>query len=106
MAGFKKAVNKAGLRLVYVERYEDRTVYHDFFTQYGKTRIFVKQLPSGTGCLKTVVLLNIFSGSGVRAHRAIQAICQMVGIKDLYASVEGSKNVQHITKAFMLGLLR
>ena len=92
MAGLRKAVNKAGLRLMHVERYEERTVYHDFFTQYGKTRIFVRQLPPG---------------SGVRAHRAIQAICQMVGIKDLYCSVEGSKgNVQHITKAFMLGLLR
>ena len=31
----------------------------------------------------------------------------MAGIKDLYAKVEGSqKNIQHITKAFMLGLLR
>ena len=30
----------------------------------------------------------------------------MAGIKDLYAKVEGSMNMQHITKAFMLGLLR
>ena len=89
---FRRATNKAGLRLVNVERYEDRTVYHDFFTQYGKTRIFVKQQPPGTG---------------VVAHRVIRAICQMAGIKDLYAVVEGSKkNVQHITKAFFLGLLR
>ena len=49
MAAFKKAVNKAGLRLMYVERFENRTVYHDFFTQFGKTRIFVKQQPSGYG---------------------------------------------------------
>jgi len=92
MAGYKKAVNKAGLRLMYVERYEERTVYHDFFTQFGNTRIFVKQQPPG---------------SGVQAHRAIRAICQMVGIKDLYAKVEGStSNYQHVTKAFMLGLLR
>jgi len=89
---FRRAVNKAGLRLVNVERYEERTVYHDFFTQYGKTRIFVKQQPPGTG---------------VVAHRVIRAICKMAGIKDLYAVVEGStKNVQHITKAFFLGLLR
>jgi len=90
--GFRRAVNKAGLRLVNVERYEERTVYHDFFTQYGKTRIFVKQQPPGTGVI---------------AHRVIRAICEMAGIKDLYAVVEGSKkNVQHITKAFFLGLLR
>ena len=90
--GLRRAVNKAGLRLVNVERYEDRTVYHDFFTQYGKTRIFVKQQPPGTGVI---------------AHRVIRAICERAGIKDLYAVVEGSKkNVQHMTKAFFLGLLR
>ena len=49
MAGLRKAVNKAGLRLMYVERYEDRTVYHDFFTQYGKTKIIVRQQPPGFG---------------------------------------------------------
>jgi len=84
-------VNKAGLRLVYVDRYEDRTVYHDFFTQFGKSRIFVQQQPPGYG---------------IRAHRVIKAICDMCGIKDLYAKCEGSLNVQHIVKAFMLGLLR
>jgi len=87
----KKSVNKAGLRLVHVERYEERTVYHDFFTQFGQSRIFVQQQPPGYG---------------LRAHRAIVAICELVGIKDLYARVEGSNNIQHVVKAFFLGLLR
>lgn len=43
----------------------------------------------------------------VIANRVIRAICEMVGIKDLYVQVEGAtQNVQHLTKAFMLGLLR
>jgi len=88
---FKSSVNKAGLRLMTIDRYEDRTVFHDFFSQYGKTRIFVEQRPFGFG---------------VTAHRGIKAICDMVGIKDLYAKVEGSVNIQSITKAFILGLLR
>ena len=79
---FRRAVNKAGLRLVNVERYEDRTVFHDFFSQYGKTKIFVKQQPPGTG---------------VVAHRVIRAICQMAGIKDLYAVVEGSKKTLFVS---------
>jgi len=87
----RRAKNKAGLRLVNVERYEDRTVYHDFFTQFGKTRIFVQQQPPGFG---------------LRCHRGIKAICDLVGIKDMYAKVEGSLNMQHIVKAFILGLLR
>lgn len=87
----RRAVNKAGLRLVHVERYEERTVYHDFFSQFGQTRIFVQQQPPGYG---------------LRAHRAIVSICELAGIKDLYVRVEGSNNMQHVVKAFFLGLLR
>lgn len=40
-------------------------------------------------------------------HRVIREICKAVGIKDIYAKVEGStKNVQHVAKAFMVGLLQ
>lgn len=88
---FRQAVNKSGLRLVFVDRYEERTVYHDFYTRFGATKIFVQQMPPGTG---------------VKAHRIIRAICDLAGIKDLYAKVEGATNPQHIVKAFMLGLLR
>ena len=39
-------------------------------------------------------------------HRLIKTMCQLVGIKDLYAKVEGSvKNYQAIARGFM-GLLR
>jgi len=88
---FRSATNQAGLRLVNVERYEERTVYHDFFTQYGSTRLFVEQRPPGYGIV---------------AHRGIKAICQMAGIKDIHVKLEGSNNIQSLTKAFMLGLLR
>jgi len=88
---FRSAVNKAGLRLVTIDRYEDRTVFHDFFSQFGHTRIFVQQQPPGTGII---------------APRGIKAICEMAGIKDIYASISGSKNIQSVVKAFMLGLLR
>jgi len=89
---FRKATNKAGLRLVYINRFEDRTIYHDFFSQFGQTRIFVRQLPPGTGVI---------------AHRVIRAICELAGITDIYAKVEGNeRNYPHVTKAFLLGLLR
>jgi len=91
MKTFKSATNKAGLRLINIERYEDRTVFHDFFTQYANTRIYVEQRPPGTGVI---------------AHRGIRAICELAGIKDLYAKLEGSNHIQSITKAFVLGLLR
>jgi small subunit ribosomal protein S5 len=33
-------------------------------------------------------------------------MCEVVGIKDIYAKIEGPTNLQHIVKAFFLGLLR
>nr|CAG4649329.1 EOG090X0689 [Scapholeberis mucronata] len=88
----RKAKNRAAQKLIYVERYNNHTVLHDFFTAFGKTRIFVLKKPEGYGLV---------------CHRAIREICKSVGIKDIYAKVEGStKNVQHIAKAFMIGLLQ
>ena len=58
MPAFRKAVNKAGLRLMYVDRFEDRTVYHDFFTQFGATKIFVKQQPPGHGVSIFSILIS------------------------------------------------
>jgi len=88
---FRSATNKAGLRLITIDRYEDRTVFHDFFSQFGNTRVQVRQQPPG---------------SGIKAQRGIKAICEMAGITDIHVSLSGSKNMQNVVKAFMLGLLR
>ncbi|TRY71493.1 hypothetical protein TCAL_12614 [Tigriopus californicus] len=88
---FQNAVNRAGLRLCVFDLYEDRTVYHNFFTQFGNTRIFVRQKPAGYG---------------IKAHRTIKSACDVIGIRDIEAVVEGADNYNHIIKAFFLGLLR
>lgn len=88
---FQNAINRAGLRLCVFDLYEERTVYHNFFTQFGNTRIFVRQKPAGFG---------------VKAHRTIKSACDIIGIRDLEAEVEGACNYNHIIKAFFLGLLR
>ncbi|KAG0718021.1 28S ribosomal protein S5, mitochondrial [Chionoecetes opilio] len=86
----RKVKNKAGQRLLYIHRYNDHTVLHDFFTQYACTKIYVKKMPQGYGLV---------------CHRALRTICQVVGITDLHAKVEGSCNIQNMTKAFFLGLI-
>ncbi|XP_014288372.1 small ribosomal subunit protein uS5m [Halyomorpha halys] len=87
----KTAKNRAGQRVMYIERYNNHTICHDFASQFGKTKIIVKKKPEGYGLI---------------CHRAIKSICEMIGIKDLYAKVEGSTNLQHIVKAFFVGLLQ
>ncbi|GAB0095175.1 Ribosomal protein S5 [Sergentomyia squamirostris] len=87
----RKVKNKAGQKLIHVELYNGHTVFHDIFCQFGSTKIFIKKKPEGYGLV---------------CHRAIKTICQVIGIKDLYAKIEGSRNVQHIVKAFFIGLLQ
>ncbi len=62
MGAIQKGVNRAGLKLIQMELYEGRTVFHDFFTSFGDTRLFVYQRPPGFG---------------VEAHRVIKAACQV-----------------------------
>lgn len=88
----QKAINKAGQKLITVPLYENRTVYHDFFSNFGRTKVMVQQKPPG---------------HGIVAQRVIKSLCELIGIKDLEAKVDSStRNYLHITKAFMLGLMR
>ncbi|KDR13269.1 28S ribosomal protein S5, mitochondrial [Zootermopsis nevadensis] len=89
-AALRKAKNRAGQKMMYLEIFNNHTVYHDFFCQFGKTKIFVTKKPEGFGLV---------------CHRAIKTTCEVIGIKDLYAKVEGPTNLQHIIKAFFIGLL-
>lgn len=43
-------------------------------------------------------------GYGLRCHRAIITICKLIGIKDMYAKVSGSKNLINITRALFKAL--
>jgi len=91
-AVMQRAINRAGQALCTVPLYENRTVFHDFFSNFGKTRLIVKQKPPGYG---------------VEGTRLIKSICEMIGIKDLSVKIEGShRNTLATTKAFFLGLLR
>lgn len=90
-SGLITAKNRAGQRLIFIERYNDHTVLHDFFTQFGKTKIYVKQKEKGYG---------------LKCHRVLRACCEALGITDIYAKVEGSKNTNHMVKAFFAGLLQ
>ncbi|GLH01531.1 28S ribosomal protein S5, mitochondrial [Gryllus bimaculatus] len=90
-ASLRTAKNRAGQKLVFVDIYKNHTVYHDFFCQFGKTKIFVQKKPEGYG---------------LHCHRAIKTMCEVIGIKDLHAKIEGPTNLGHIIKAFFLGLVQ
>lgn len=89
-ACLRKAKNRAAQKLMYIDLCDGHTIFHDFHCRFGMTKIFVQKKPEGYGLV---------------AHRAIREICQLVGIKNIYAKVEGATGVQHVVKAFFLGLL-
>lgn len=86
----RQARNRAALHLLSVKVFENRTIYHDFFSKFEHIGIFAhKKQP----------------GYGIVAHPVVKAICECVGIKDIHVKVEGNtKNRLNICKAFILGL--
>nr|CAD7454150.1 unnamed protein product [Timema tahoe] len=121
-AALRKAKNRAGQKLMYIERYNEHTGYgetecHQSVPLATKYRVFmracqnvgmvVKAWREGQLFGKTKVFVTKKpEGHGLICHRAIKTICEVLGIKDLYAKIEGPTNLQHIVKAFFLGLLQ
>lgn len=90
-AAIRVAKNRAAQRLRFIPLYKNHTVYHNMFTQYHKSRVFIHKKEEGFG---------------LRCHRALKTTCELIGIKDLHCKVEGStKNVNAITNAFLDALI-
>lgn len=86
----RRAKNLAAKKLFFIETLDNRTIYQDFYAECNKSRVFARRA---------------VNGAGLTCHRAIKAICQLVGIKDITVKVENStRNYQAITKAFLTGL--
>ncbi|XP_005147478.2 small ribosomal subunit protein uS5m [Melopsittacus undulatus] len=89
MNALRKAKNKAIRGLHFIERYQDHTIYHDITVKFKRTTIRMKKQNKGYG---------------LHCHRAIITICKLIGIKDMYAKVSGSKNLINLTKTLFKGL--
>ncbi|KAF4084519.1 hypothetical protein AMELA_G00129650 [Ameiurus melas] len=85
----RKAKNRAMHYLYYIERYNDHTIYHDVESTFKRTTLRMKKQNKGYG---------------LHCHRAVITLCKLIGIKDMYAKVEGSVNLLNITRAFFQGL--
>lgn len=44
---FQRATNRAGAKLITIDLYEDRTIFHNFFSNFGGTTIIAEQKPKG-----------------------------------------------------------
>uniref|UniRef100_A0ACB8G9Z6 28S ribosomal protein S5, mitochondrial n=1 Tax=Sphaerodactylus townsendi TaxID=933632 RepID=A0ACB8G9Z6_9SAUR len=91
MVALRKAKNRAIRYLHYVERYEDHTIYHDIAVSFKKTKLRMQKKNRGYG---------------LHCHRAVTTICKLIGIKDMYAKLYGSRNLLNLTRALFKGLSR
>ncbi|XP_072246740.1 small ribosomal subunit protein uS5m [Leuresthes tenuis] len=85
----RKAKNRAIHYLYYIERYNNKTIYHDIESRFKRTTLCMKKQNEGYG---------------LHCHRAIITLCKLIGIKDMYCKVEGSVNLLNITRALFTGL--
>ena len=85
----RKAKNKAVNYLQVIPLCDNHTIYHNIKTKYCKTQILMERK---------------VKGHGLRCQRAITAISELVGIKDMRAKIIGSTNPLNIVRATFRGL--
>lgn len=90
ISALKKAKNKAAKYLYYIDRCEDRTIYHDFVSTHRKTTIRFERKPPGYG---------------LRCHRIIRAVADVLGIEDMRCKITGSTTPISVVRAVFQGLL-
>lgn len=88
---FKKAQQRAVSHIITVPICNGHTVYHDFHCQFGNTELLVSPKPKGYG---------------LKCHRVVKAMCEVIGITDLWVKHDGGQFPQNIAKAFFMGLLQ
>ncbi|CAG8432676.1 5658_t:CDS:2 [Diversispora eburnea] len=85
----KKATNKAIKNLRYIERYDDRTIYHDIEYKFHGTVIKFWARPPGFG---------------IKTNHYIHEICKCIGMQDIACKIYGSRNGMNVIKCTFLAL--
>ncbi len=86
-----KATRSATAHMEFFPRFQDRTLFHDDRVTFKATNLDAR--PSA-------------HDAGPRCHPTIGEICRCVGIKDISASVHGSRLPMNVAEAFLLLLRR
>lgn len=86
-----KATQAARKSLVHIDRFDDRTIFHDFESFYGPTK---------------VVMLMRRANSGTACNWLAWKILSAFGISDVSCRVHGSKNNINQARCIVNGLMR
>lgn len=85
----RKGKEDAMKNLIYVERNENGSIYHEIYGKFSSSTVLLKPAPEGTG---------IIAGGPARA------VLELAGIKNIRAKSLGSRNKRNVVSATIEGL--
>ena len=85
----RKGKDDAIKNLIYVERDENNSIYHEVLGKFGSANVLLKPAPEGTG---------IIAGGPARA------VLELAGIKNIRTKSIGSNNKRNVVNATIEGL--
>jgi small subunit ribosomal protein S5 len=85
----RKGKEDAIKHLVYVERNQDDSIYHETIGKFGSASVLLKPAPEGTG---------VIAGGPARA------VVELAGIRNIRTKSLGSNNKQNVVSATLSGL--
>lgn len=85
----RKGKEDAIKNIVYVERNENNSIYHEIYGKYGSSTVLLKPAAEGTG---------IIAGGPARA------VLELAGVKNIRAKSLGSRNKKNVVNATLEGL--
>jgi len=85
----RKGREDAKKNLIYIERDENSSVFHQVIGHFGSANVLLKPAPAGTG---------------IKAGSAVRSIMELAGIKNIVAKRIGSNNKHNIVNATFEGL--
>ena len=87
----RKGKEDAKKNLVYVERTESNSIYHEILGRFGSASVLLKPAPEGTG---------VIAGGSVRA------VLELAGIQNIVTKSIGSNNKRNVVNAAIAGILQ
>lgn len=85
----KKGIEDAKKNLIYVERNDANSIYHQFVGEFGSARVLLKPATEGTG---------VIAGGPARA------VLELAGIRNIRTKSLGSNNKKNVVHATIEGL--
>ena len=87
----RKGKEDAKKNLIYVERTESKSIYHEIIGRFGSASVLLKPAPEGTG---------VIAGGSVRA------VLELAGIHNIVTKSIGSNNKRNVVNAAVAGILQ